>query len=56
MHARLTFIDPGNAAAAAAAAAAAGRGGGAAVASLASFHAGLVARKTRHSNQYAHSK
>ncbi|KAE8882974.1 hypothetical protein PF003_g32937 [Phytophthora fragariae] len=50
MHARLTFIDPGNAAAAAAAAAA-GRGGGAAVASLASLQAGLVVRKTRHSNQ-----
>ncbi|KAE9015872.1 hypothetical protein PR002_g13818 [Phytophthora rubi] len=48
----------GNAAAAtsAAAAAAAVRGGGAVVASSASFQAGLVACKTRTSNQYEHPK
>ncbi|KAE9003254.1 hypothetical protein PR001_g18026 [Phytophthora rubi] len=48
----------GNAAAAtaAAAAAAAGRGGGAVVASSASFQVGLVACKTRNSNQYEHPK
>ncbi|KAE8898353.1 hypothetical protein PF005_g21057 [Phytophthora fragariae] len=48
----------GNAAAAtaAAAAAAAGRGGSAVVASSASSQAGLVACKTRNSNQYEHPK